>query len=246
MRILLRVAESGLPVLIRAVSLPEIAVKGRATAPGEVLSGAGMKLTNISEKGRAHIALHAPGGVQIEFVLMSTKIVFYTHVLMVDENSANVAIPSYLLSIERRKDGRFPVTTSARAYLRVHSFQPDLRDLAAPPYFEHQRLSAGLIHVGDVSMGGISLISRFPAITRIFARNAVIDMAEILFPLSAPLHCSLEVRWTKKIRDGLPTEDGKGRMTRLYKFGIRFIDPKVEVVNSIQAFIHRLSQADAI
>ena len=246
MRILQKVSENGLPVLIRGASQPDTAVKARAAAPKDLSTSNGMRLANISTNGRIHLAMHSNNGVQVEFVLMSTKVVFNTKVLMLEENAMIVEFPKVLVTIERRKDGRFPMNPQLRSCVRLPNWRPDIRDITSPPYFEYQKDQVALIQVGDISLGGISLSTRFPSVSRALSRDSVINRAQVIFSLATPVMCNLEVRWVKKIRDNTGDSDGINRISRLYKFGIRFVEPSSELITSLQTYIQKLSQAEAI
>jgi hypothetical protein len=246
LRVLERVSNGGLSVQIRSLRQQDVAVKGRAIPSHALQSKIGFSITGLSDKGRGHLLSTAEGGLQIEFVLMSTKIVFYSRLIDMDASGVVVSIPDYLLSIERRKDTRFGVTDGTRAYVRMDDWHVDHRDAAAPPFFEYQRSFASLLQVGDVSVGGLSLVSRFPAACRLLQRGAVIDKSQMMLPLMAPIPLIMEVRWVKRVRENLPDSKGEMRTTRAYKFGIQYVNPTEMLQKELQKFMARLAVAEAI
>lgn len=246
LRVLERVASGSLSVQIRALGQVETAVKGRAVSLNNNGSLQNFSIGGISEKGRAYLSSLADGGIQVEFVLMSTKIVFYARLLQLNSSGIVVSIPSFLLSIERRKDARFPITVSTRAYIKLTDWYPDIRDPGVTPFFGYQRDLAVLQQVGDVSVGGLSLVSRFPAVCKIFQRGAIVDNAALMLPLTPPLPAKLEIRWVKRIKESIQDFNGQQRTTRAYKFGVQFLNPSEELQYELQKFMARLAVAEAI
>lgn len=246
-RVLQRVAEGGLSLHIRTLQQVDTAVKGRAVARTLADIGQTFSISGISERGRAHLASTSQGGVQIEFVLMSTKIVFFSRVLEIIGSEIKVSIPDYLVSMERRKDARFPVTVNTRAYVQLSNWHPDLKDLTVQPFLEYQRDIASLQHVGDLSQGGLSLVSRFPAMCRFLQRGAVLEKCNLMLPLTEPIPMVAEIRWSKRLRESIQdSNSGIPRMARIYKFGLQFINPSERLQSELQKFMARLVVADAI
>lgn len=206
----------------------------------------GLYVGGISANGLKHLALHAANGFQIEFVLMSSMVAFTTRLLGVDGDELRLAIPIALNSIERRKDARHQMTLTTRAYVRVAGWRPDLKDLAAPPFFDYQRDQSSLLHIGDISNGGISIVSRFPIACSVVKKGVVLDRGDLVLPMAPAIPVSMEVRWVKKIRESLSDERGRPKNIRVYKFGILFLNPSERLMTEIQKFIARLSVADAI
>lgn len=245
-RLLDKVAESGLPLMIRSVASPTISVKGRAISNGGSVRDHGLMIGNISERGIKFLVENAQGGVQVEFVLMSSKVVFFTSISHFNRQDCIVNLPAFLTSIERRKDSRYFVAGNNRAFMGISSFYPEIKDTATHPFFESSKELCSLIPVGDVSMGGISLVSRFPAACKFLDRGHTLNEAEFHLPLSPPIIVDASVRWCKRLKETVVDTEGKSRVIRVYKFGIQFMQPTEELLRSIQGFIQKLSQADAI
>lgn len=246
LRILQRVAQGGLQILVRDVTQIETAVKGRAGSSASVSRLNGFTISGLSERGRVYLSAHPDAVLQIEFVLMATKVIFHSKIMKVEGNSVMVMLPEVLTSIERRKDARYAVTPNARAFVKIENWHPDQKDTTMAPFFEYQRENASLLGAGDVSNGGLSIVSRFPSVCRILQRGAVLEQSALVLPLEAPIPTVLEVRWVKRIRDSVTDAQGNMRIIRIYKFGIQFINPNERLQNEIQKFMAKLSVAEAI
>ncbi len=246
-RILSRVATSGLVLQIRALKKPEVAVKGRAIVAGQgITSAEGFILSGISEKGKAHLLALTDGGFQIDFVLTNVKIVFYTNLLGLFGSGMRVSLPDFLWSVERRKDARFSVTASTRAYIRLDDLVIDQNDPSIPPFLGYQRDMATWQAIGDLSQGGISVVSRFPALCQILERGTVIKRSSLLLPLVPPVPVAFDVRWVKKVKESIQDLEGSQRTFRIYRFGLQFNNPSDVLVESVQRFMSKLLIADAI
>lgn len=246
LRILQRVAQGGLHVLVRDVSQPEVAVKGRAVSSSAVSRAGGFSIGGLSERGRIYLAAHPDAIFQIEFVLMATKVTFQSKIMRMDGNAVIVSLPDLLVSIERRKDARYLVTANTKAFVKIDNWHPDQRDATVIPFFEYQRENATLIAAGDVSAGGMSIVTRFPAICRALQKGSIVDRGSLILPLEPPIPIMFEVRWVKRIRENLQDMDGHVRTARFYKFGVQFVNPSEKLVTELQRFMTRLVVADAI
>lgn len=246
LRILQRVAQGGLSVLVRDLSQIETAVKGRAGSSATVSRMNGFTISGLSERGRAYLMSHPEATLQIEFVLMATKVVFQSKIMKIDGNAVMVALPEVLTSMERRKDARYVVTPNMRAFVRIDNWHPEQSDPTVIPFFEYQRSNASLLSAGDVSNGGLSIVSRFPAVCRILQRGSILEQSALILPLEAAIPAMLEVRWVKRIRDSVQDMQGNMRTVRIYKFGIQFLNPSDQLQNEIQKFMAKLAVAEAI
>ena len=245
-RLLEQVAQSNLPLLVRALSLPAIAVKGRAIPIKGAIADHGFKIGSISDRGLKFLSENSSGGIMVEFVLMSSKVEFYTTIATLSEVECTVSLPNYLLSIERRKNARFQVAGNARAFMSIDSWEPDAEDLATVPFFESSSELGSLIPVGDVSLGGISLVSRFPSICKVFDRTPMEEIGQFYLPMSSPISIEGSIRWSKRVKEILPDDNGGNRVVRSYSFGVQFMNPSEELLKDIQVFIQKASQAEAI
>ena len=245
-RILDRVAESGIPLILRPLLCPGVAVKGRAIpSSGSGLTN-GIRVGNISEKGVKFLAEQAGGIIQVEFVLTSAKVMFQSRLINLSRQDCTLAVPSQLVSIERRRNARYPVTSHARAYMSFESWAPLANDQASPPFWDSTKEIGSLVPVGDVAIGGVSLVTRFPGICRVLDRGQTIESGQIHLPMMGVFKLEAAIRWCKRLRESVTEDDGNSRTLRLYKFGIQFINQSPELEKNIQIFIQRISQADAI
>jgi len=235
-----------LPVFVRGVSSSSVLVKGRASG---ILSGGTnnpplMRIANISEKGITHLV--GTGRVQVEFVMMSTKVAFVTSVVTREDLSILVLIPQTLVSVERRKNSRYLCNDEVRAFLDLSAWRPQINDLAGPPFYPHGRNIAGFIPVADVSQGGVCGITRFPTSITFVKRGLIDDKATIILPMIGRIPCSLEIRWVKKIKEHQKGQDGKDIQRRFYRFGAQFVGDSDILKVSLRQFMTRLSEAGAI
>jgi hypothetical protein len=247
-RILQRVAQGGVGIQIRSLAQIETAVKGRASSSGTLSTQDAFEISGVSDKGRAHLQsfMQSNNGVQIEFVLMAVKVVFFARIVKFSGSAVLVTIPDYLTTIERRRDERFVMPVGNKAFLRLEDWFPEIKDPVVPPFFEYQRELASLVALGDISLGGISIVSRFPALCKVLQKGAMLDKVSLLFPLSEPINSTIEIRWAKRLRESVQDFTGEPRTFRAYKFGIQFVNPSSKLQSEIQRFIAKIATSEAI
>lgn len=232
--------------MIRAISLPSVAVKGRAkTSPGPIQTH-GFKICNISERGFAHLSQHGDGGVQIEFSLGNTKLMFYSTMAHVAADHCTFTSPDYLLSIERRKSIRYPLIGSQRAFLRVSRWAPRIFDPGVPPFIESAADMVSLFRLADVSQTGLCIEERFPAVCKVFDTLQESYGVDLYLPMTRPITASVSLRWQRKSRNVVSELDGDSRVLTSYRFGLQFMNPSAELIGAVKSFISILSQAEAI
>ena len=245
-RLLEKAGETGLPLLIRTLSHPGIAVKGRAKSSGGPVSSQGFQVGNLSERGLEHLAKNSDGGVQVEFSLSSVKVMFYSSVAHFTFDECTLTIPDYLLSVERRKNSRFQVVGVHRAYVSLPGWHPNPKDAGVPPYFDSAIDLAELLPVGDVSLGGLSIVEKFPAACSQLAGGTETRPILIHLPMAQPIEVEASVRWNRKTRDVVTEVEGQSRIISMYRFGIQFVNPGSELLMSLKGFIQMIAQAEAI
>lgn len=243
-RILRRICQASLPVVVRSESSASTSVKGRVSAIIIDSSSPGVRISNISEKGIAY--LKGNPKVQVEFVMMATKVVFTAKVLLCEHNNVLVSLPTTLVSIERRKNARYACTDELSAYLDLSVWHPDANDPTTPPFYPHVRSLATYISIADLSFGGLCAVTRFPAVSNVLKRGLMDDHARLILPMQAPLTVGIEVRWVKRIKELDKTNPAAPAYMRFYRFGIEFSNPNEQVRISIRQFIQQISQAGAI
>lgn len=245
-RILEKVAASGIPLILRPLSAINVAIKGRAIPSSSPVLSHGISVGNISDKGMQVLAAQSDSMLQVEFVLTSAKVTFQTRLIQLNRQGCLLAAPTQLISIERRKNARFQATGNVRAFLSFDSWKPSGEDLLSPPFWESTKEIGLLLPVVDVAVGGVSLMSRFPGICQILDRGQAIESSLIHLPMMDSIPVEVSIRWCKRIRQPITDNDQIPRIQRLYKFGLQFVNPSRHLEKSIQIFIQRVSQAEAI
>lgn len=243
-RILQRICQANLPVIVRELNDSSVAVKGRASSLTMDPSNQLIRISNISDKGIQH--LHRPHAkIQVEFVMMSTKVLFVTQLVSIDANSITLMSPSVLVSVERRKNARYSTTDALRAMIHLSLWTPSHDDLTAPPVFAHAPQLANFIQIADLSYGGLCAVTRFPSVNSVIRRGLIDEKAKLILPMQQPFDVSVEIRWIKKIREHV-SEYANKQVVRSYRFGLEFVRQSEEVRVAVHQFIQQISQADAI
>lgn len=245
-RILRRICQATLPVMVRDVSDAAVAVKGRAAGIHLDPSKPGLRVSNVSDKGVAYL-MQKPRKLQIEFIMMSTKVMFVASVLAAEQNSILVSLPTSLVSIERRKNARFNCTEDLVAMLDMSVWKAAPDDLTAPPFFSQYQSLSTYIAIGDLSLGGLCAVARFPAVNTVLKRGLIDDRAKLVLPMQDPIEVGVEIRWCKRIREhAKPGESGEQLYQRFFRFGVEFITKSEALDQALRRFIQQLTQADAI
>jgi hypothetical protein len=248
-RILDRVIEAQLGVLFRWPKEPSVSVKGRVTAMFDFyLEGGkkaqGLRISNISEKGMRYI--WDKDVMQVEFVLMSTKVVFVCKIVSKDQNHVVVTVPKHLISVNRRKNERYASTENLQGLFRFEMFRPRWEDFAASPCYQHYSKMSGYMKIEDVSLGGICVSSTFPSVNKIARRGLIDDAGEILLPMQKPVTAPIELRWIKRIKEHHKDDDGSVRQFMSYRLGLQFLNMNQEIETAIRMFIQQTTQQEAI
>lgn len=230
--------------MVRTAGDTGVSVKGRAASLVLDSVHPSMRISNISEKGIAHIS--ATAKIQIEFVMMSTKVVFVSNIIAREQNSLLVTLPLSLVSIERRKNARYACTEDLMAFLDLSVWKPHLEDVTAPPFYAHHRETAGYLSISDVSFGGMCAVARFPSVNQTLRRGVMDDRARLILPMQAPIEVGIEVRWAKRIKEHMDGASEDQTVVRSYRFGIEFTSQSDQLRISIRQFIQQLSKANAI
>lgn len=244
-RILRRICQASLQVMVRGAADTAVAVKGRASSVVLDSATPAIRISNISDKGITHLGSRG-GRVQVEFIMMSTKVVFISTVLAFEQNSILLSVPTSLVSIERRKNARYACTEDLIALLDLSVWKPTQDDVTAPPFFLHCRSLSSFIQIADLSYGGLCAVTRFPAVNTVLRRGLIDDKAKLLLPMQDPLEVGVEVRWFKRIKEAVPGKEESQAFMRSYRFGVEFTSQSDQVRVAIRQFIQQLSQAGAI
>ena len=230
--------------MVRVEGSSAVAVKGRATSLQVDSESPGLRISSISEKGVSHLGSKAR--VQVEFIMMSTKVVFLSSVLKREQSSIIVSLPTTLLSIERRKNARYTCTEDLTAFLDLSVWKPDPDDPTAPPFFAHHRDLSSYLPIADVSFGGLCAVTRFPAVNSVLRRGMIDDRARLILPMQNPLEVGVEIRWVKRIKEHVKGHEESTAFMRFYRFGVEFVTQTDATRMAVRQFIQQVSQAGAI
>ena len=244
-RILRRICQAKLQVIVRSTVDVTVAVKGKSADLMVDSPSSAMKITHISDKGAQHL-----GGkgskIQVEFIMMSTKVVFASVILAAESNSIVIAMPRSLVSVERRKNARYTCTEDLNALIELSVWRPDPQDMTAPPFYSHNESLAKLIQIADISDGGLCAVTRFPAVNIVLRRWLIDENAKIILPMQDPVTVAVIVRWSKRIKELVPDKEDSQTFTRSYRFGLEFVAPSEQLQVAIRQFIQQIAQAGAI
>jgi len=204
-----------------------------------------LRISNISEQGMEF--LNGRIKVQVEFVMMATKVVFISEVVKRSDNCIYVVMPKVLVSIERRKNARYNTTEELTSFLKLSLWESSVSDVTAPPFYAHFDDDIGhYITIADVSMGGFCGVTKFPSLATVLRRGLIDDQAKIMMPMQPALKVGVEIRWIKKIREHVVDPDGHDGYVRSYRFGFEFTQQNEETETHVRTFMQQLAQADAI
>lgn len=197
----------------------------------------------ISEFGLQKLVIGTP--VKIEVIGMPSKVTFVTTVA---EKTADAIIchqPTSLVTIERRQNARFAVTTSAMAYLSFSAWSPADDDPASPPLFASYRHLAGWVPILDISAAGACIRSHFPSFINVLETVQLDPGAKLHLPMSSPMDIQAAIRWKRRIKNRI-IEGNDERYQMDFRVGIEFMNLSEECQIKIRHYMRQLSVADAI
>lgn len=180
--------------------------------------------------------------VEMDFVLMATKISAVAKVKELKSSSICVSIPEFLEPIERRSASRFNSNSENPAFIRLPNWHVE-EDLTTMPVMGHFRNLLQFFSLRDISSVGACIESHFPSGYELLKRDYVEQTAHLHFPLAPPCPVSFEVKWVKVLRErDEATESAKV----IFRYGIRFLQVTRKSELAIKAYIHQLSDVAAI
>jgi hypothetical protein len=241
--VLTRICNSSLAVVMRTSHNPDLVIKGRAVA---VLQGdiKGLRISDISDAGMEQLGTQGP--VRIEFRGIKTQLIFDGAIIDNSLNSILTTLPKTLISLERRQNQRFKTIKSHSVFADIGLLrlaeQRNSNILHCAP--NHAQLGSWL-RISDVSLGGFSTTTIFGKVSEIVKKGLIDDEIYLRIPSCPPFQCRAEVRWTKKIKEQLVTEQGDF-YTRKYAIGWSFLEPTDEMSLALQKFMKAVTLADAI
>lgn len=248
-RIINKICQANLRVFIRATENITVAVKGKASSvvAAKVPDGRRVltiRLSNISNNGLNYLSNKQK--VQIEFVLMATKVVFVSRILSKDQNQILISMPTKLVSIERRKNARYLTNENMMGFLDLSVWNNGESDFAATPIFPHYNDIKNYLSIADVSVGGICAVTQFPSVSQELNRGCLDEGASLILPMQAPIPVAFEVRWVKRIKEQKKCIDGVVRSTISYRFGCEFVNQSEAVLTALRQFMRQIGQSEAI
>jgi hypothetical protein len=247
-RILRRISEANSRVLIRIPSNPKLAIKANIVGFAKLDGMDYLQLMNISIKGRK--LLKTESSIRVEFIMMSTKVIFSTLLGKIEQEAVYIRVPNTLISLERRKNSRYNTLPDAPAYLKLGRLNFLAPNEVTRPTFDIYSQVKNQYYVGDISPGGLSLISYFPEVNYALENGFVDDSALIYLPMKSPISIGIEVRWCKKLTEHIHDVNSpeNHRTLKAWKFGIEFIERYCDesAILSIQQYIQQLTQVEAV
>lgn len=247
MRILKKVCGSHLQVFMRKASDMSISVKAKmseAVSNDEELQKKGyIRLGDVSTKGLRFLADEKV--IQVEFLLMATKVVFRSKILKTDKNCLYICLPEKLVSIERRANERYKTNESMIAYVRMNVSQDIEYEASLPPVvnlFEHTR---GLFPLIDVSIGGACIATPFPGLKQSMKSGTLDAKANLVLPMRPHFTLPIEVRWVKTVKEDVKTDTEILQLCE-YRVGIEFKEISEDLKLELQNFMRQISRSEAI
>lgn len=220
-----------------------ISIRGMAAELINIQKNLGFRICDISERGIQNIiGSHL---LQIEFLGLSTKVLFVTSLITVEQNSIIVSIPNEILSIERRTYSRYTTTNNFNCFASFEFWKPQKHNITSPPVFTGLETFAEYNYIIDISEGGFCFKTRFPAIMENMRRGLVDEKTKLILPLQPPIIVTTEIRWTKRIKERINIE-GAERFQKIFKAGMQFVNLSNDNRRDIQHLIKQLSLADAM
>lgn len=243
-RILTKASNANLQIMMRTSKESSVVIRGKATIVVAEGTHKGFYISNISERGMDR--LNTVNKVQVELTLMSTKLIFLSNVLGTKAREAFVSLPESMISIERRSNARYMTVENVFAYAKLQSWTGKKNPHSAPPVFNIYPELNGFLKVVDVSVGGLCLETRFPAMTYVISTAGKEEVIELHLPLFRELKIGCQVRWMKKIIEHIKDDNGRSTQMATFRVGYKFTEISNDTTLSIKQFIQQLSQAEAI
>jgi hypothetical protein len=244
LRIIKRMCEANLPLIIRGENDLSVGVKGRAVQITESQQGSFFRIDNVSERGMNH--LKDSTKVQVEFVLSETQILFVSAVVSREAGVVVVKMPKSLVSVERRKNARHICTETMPVFVSLSVWQPSSDDLMTAPFYPQHTSLGGYLNVADLSVGGLCFLTRFPALGQVLKRGDVDHHARIYLPMVPPVEAQLVIRWVKRVKEYPKESRSEDFFDRFYRFGAEFVEPTEPLRFALRQYIQQLSREGAL
>lgn len=202
-----------------------------------------IQLIDISDFGISRLEEYSR--LKIEVFGHKKRMSFESQVLKVGSRAIWISLPKAVIEAERRTRQRFQVGVENMVFYNSNSWVVDSEDVAAPPIFGLYKPLASWTPVADISYGGVCVETRFPSILSWVEANPFSESSEIVIPMIGPCEVSTELRWTKRIRERLHSDDKNSISIQKYRLGLEFINASSEFEAHLSEFIKRLQLYEA-
>lgn len=247
-RIFRKICQSKIQVLIRDLQNPSTAVKGRALTLQTVYHGdsknVGIIICDVSSKGLRY--LFDKETIQLEFVMVSSKIVCNCNILRIKDTELILSLPQALYSTEKRKSTRYKTHIEAPAFLKLSIWQSHEDDILAPPYFIQHSNIFETFPIVDLSFVGICFKTQFPSMIMSIEKGIIDSNAQILLPMSPSIPVELVVRWIKTIKEHVKLTSRESINIATFYVGCSFKLNQDDMTHRIRKYIQQIIEAKAI
>lgn len=204
--------------------------------------------------------------VRIEFVLLSTKLVFESQIRARAIGKVVLAAPAQLLSVERRRNARFKVPASHAAFVEFTEQKLDIMRFDAPfvPLFMmEERFLVPKLRIDDISLGGVACFTRYTAVARDLKPSEIGLNANVHFPGMQPISVPMTIRWMKKTVSALqngqmpeiqrvfsrfkgPNNEEPQMKETYYRVGLQFSEVSQDLDAALRTYIHSVQTAESV
>lgn len=249
LRILRKVSDAGIRIFMRNATDPSVSVKGKligieAYENSEQKINGIVKISDVSVKGSKHLC--SDPVIQVEFLLMDTKVQFKSKIIKSENESLLIVLPNIIYSIERRLNERVLTNERMIGYIGLNYPSQYFQDLSSHPVYPIFSDIFKCLPVADISVGGACISTNFPAARKYLSSGFVDKEARLYLPMRAPFQIPIEVRWIKKVSEEIQNENGTSSVHVNNKIGCEFKEVDEHLLKEIRHFMKRISQAEAI
>ncbi|SMF56505.1 hypothetical protein [Pseudobacteriovorax antillogorgiicola] len=221
--------------IIRPVKATTLGVKFRFGRTKFNEKPFGIQLVDISQYGLNKLKDYKE--LQIEVFGQDRRVSFKSDLLKVSKYGIWVSVPVEVSKSERRQRQRYLTNEDHLPFFDPGNWAVEPDDISAPPVFGLYKPLAAWTLVVDISFGGLCVETRFPSIVNWVESNPHFKESMVQLPMKKGFQVETELRWTKRIRERVVTEDGLTLSIQKYKFGMQFIEPSREFLQSLTEFL---------
>ncbi|MBP6218039.1 MAG: hypothetical protein KA436_05590 [Oligoflexales bacterium] len=248
-----RMCRAKIPLLMTKLEEHSLAVKGRMSALEVQLENeqddkskvSSLFIHEVSERGLNF--LKGITHVHVEFRMTAMKLMFDSPVISCSRRSIFLGVPDFMTSLDKRKNVRVPTRESMQAYVESSLILTDKFGIFGP-FFSHYSRISKRISVDNISLGGLSLSTRFPFLLQGIEVGSFDPSALLYLPLLSsphPIPISIKVKWMRQQKSPIENKKGVHFVTE-YKLGIEFqnLDEASRMI--VNTYIQRLNEDHAI